>query len=76
MNFDSFQKYFYFLQYDPRAESEFDQIYDLVTTNETYFFREISKLRAFERQVLPQLRDTGRARRRLTVWSAGCSTGE
>src|SRR5437016_5670131 len=37
LNFDSFQKYFYFLQYDPRSEAEFDQIYDLVTTNETYF---------------------------------------
>ena len=35
LNFDSFQKYFHFLQYDPRAEAEFDQICDLVTTNET-----------------------------------------
>ena len=24
LNFDSFQKYFYFLQYDPRADAEFD----------------------------------------------------
>ncbi|HEX8255106.1 MAG TPA: protein-glutamate O-methyltransferase CheR, partial [Thermoanaerobaculia bacterium] len=23
LNFDSFQKYFYFLQYDPRADAEF-----------------------------------------------------
>ena len=27
LNFDSFQKYFYFLQYDPRADAEFDQIF-------------------------------------------------
>ena len=47
LNFDSFQKYFYFLQYDPRADTEFDQIYDLVTTNETYFFREPAQLAAF-----------------------------
>ena len=25
LNFDSFQKYFYFLQYDPRSDAEFDQ---------------------------------------------------
>ena len=50
LNFDSFQKYFYFLQYDPRAEAEFDQIYDLVTTNETYFFREPAQLAAFAKR--------------------------
>ena len=35
LNFDTFQKYFYFLQYDARGEAEFDLIYDAVTTNET-----------------------------------------
>jgi chemotaxis protein methyltransferase CheR len=44
---------------------------DLLTTNETHFFREP---RHFEhlRQVLPQLRRPGGVR----VWSAACSTGE
>src|SRR5947208_3539114 len=51
LNFESFQKYFYFLQYDPRAEAEFDQIYDLVTTNETYFFREPAQLAAFADEI-------------------------
>ena len=55
LNFDSFQKYFYFLQYDPRAESEFDQIYDLVTTNETYFFREPAQLAAFVEEIVPDI---------------------
>src|SRR5947208_16260111 len=39
LNFESFQKYFYFLQYDPRADAEFDQIYDLGTKEVTYIFR-------------------------------------
>ena len=55
LNFDSFQKYFYFLQYDPRAEAEFDQIYDLVTTNETYFFREPAQLSAFIEEIVPDM---------------------
>src|SRR6266550_2810356 len=55
LNFDSFQKYFYFLQYDPRADTEFDQIYDLVTTNETYFFREPAQLAAFTEEIVPDI---------------------
>jgi chemotaxis protein methyltransferase CheR len=75
LNFDSFQKYFYFLQYDPRAEAEFDQIYDLVTTNETYFFREPAQLRAFTEEVVPDIL-LRKAVRKVRIWSAGCSSGE
>ena len=55
LNFDSFQKYYYFLQYDPRAEGEFDEIYDAVTTKETYFFREQSQMTAFVEEIVPDL---------------------
>jgi chemotaxis protein methyltransferase CheR len=75
LNFDSFQKYFYFLQYDSRAEAEFDQIYDLVTTNETYFFREPAQLRAFTEEVVPDIL-LRKAVRKVRIWSAGCSSGE
>ncbi|HUP49352.1 MAG TPA: protein-glutamate O-methyltransferase CheR [Thermoanaerobaculia bacterium] len=75
LNFDSFQKYFYFLQYDPRAEAEFDQIYDLITTNETYFFREPAQLAAFTEEIVPELLGK-RTLKRVRVWSAGCSSGE
>jgi len=75
LNFDSFQKYFYFLEYDPRAEAEFDQILDLVTTNETYFFREPAQLRAFSEEIVPELLEHARGRK-LRIWSAGCSSGE
>jgi chemotaxis protein methyltransferase CheR len=75
LNFDSFQKYFYFLQYDPRAEAEFDQIWDLVTTNETYFFREPAQLAAFIEEIVPDI--LGRkAPNKVRIWSAGCSSGE
>jgi chemotaxis protein methyltransferase CheR len=71
-----FPEYCEYLRYHPQRKLEMDRAVELVTTNETYFFREASQLRAFEREVLPQLRESARARRRLTVWSAGCSTGE
>ncbi|MFZ2491626.1 MAG: protein-glutamate O-methyltransferase CheR [Thermoanaerobaculia bacterium] len=75
LNFDSFQKYYYFLQYDPRADVEFDQIYDLVTTNETYFFREPAQLRAFSEEIVPDLLSR-KAVKKVRIWSAGCSSGE
>ena len=75
LNFDSFQKYYYFLQYDPRAEAEFDEIYDVVTTKETYFFREISQMTAFVEEIVPDLL-ARKSTPRIRVWSAGCSTGE
>ena len=75
LNFDSFQKYFYFLQYDPRAEAEFDQIYDLVTTNETYFFREPAQLAAFAEEIVPEIL-ARKSVKKIRIWSAGCSSGE
>jgi len=75
LNFDSFQKYFYFLQYDPRADEELDHIYDAVTTNETYFFREPAQLAAFVEEIIPEM--LGRKSvRKIRVWSAGCASGE
>jgi len=75
LSFDSFQKYFYFLQYDPRADREFDVIYDLVTTNETYFFREPAQFTAFVEEIVPEL-VSGKAVKKIRIWSAGCSSGE
>ena len=75
LNFDTFQKYFYFLQYDPRSDSEFDQIYDLVTTNETYFFREPAQLAAFTDEIVPDIL-ARKPVRKVRIWSAGCSSGE
>jgi chemotaxis protein methyltransferase CheR len=75
LSFDSFQKYFYFLQYDPRADAEFDQIFDLVTTNETYFFREPAQLQAFVEEIVPDLM-ARKPVKKVRIWSAGCSSGE
>ncbi len=75
LSFDTFQKYFYFLLYDPRADAEFDQIYDLVTTNETYFFREPAQLTAFTEEIIPDILER-KAIKKVRIWSAGCSSGE
>ncbi len=72
----SFHAYYQYLRYHPQRKAEVERALEAVTTNETYFFRELPQLHAFEREVLVHLRDCARVRRSLTLWSAGCSTGE
>lgn len=72
----TFSEYHHYLRFGARAAEEWDEAIDLLTTNETYFFREERQLRAFQNEVLPMLQAQARPRRRLAVWSAGCSTGE
>ncbi|HET6612955.1 MAG TPA: protein-glutamate O-methyltransferase CheR [Kofleriaceae bacterium] len=61
--------------------AELDEVIDRVTNHETYFFREAYNLRAFSDEVLPRVvrrieSDATRRAPRLTLWSAGCATGE
>jgi chemotaxis protein methyltransferase CheR len=72
----SFAEYYHYLRFNLRADAEWDEAVDLLTTNETYFFREGQQLRAFREEVLPKLAEQAKARRRIAIWSAGCSTGE
>ncbi len=72
----SFLEYFHYLRSRAVPSDEWDEAIDVLTTNETYFFREEAQLQAFDREVLPVLRDRAKRRRRLSIWSAGCATGE
>lgn len=75
LGFSSFGEYCQYLRSE-RGRAELDEATDLVTVNETYFFREDYQLRCFSGEVLPRLaRDIG-PKGRLSIWSAGCSTGE
>lgn len=75
-HFSSFRDYFRHLLYDRNRDEELASIIDVLTVNETYFFREQSQLKTFSDEILPELRDVNRDKKRLRIWSAGCSTGE
>lgn len=69
----SFEEYLQHLKSDA---AELDWLYETLITKETYFFRQEYQFKAFEQEVLPLIVKQGGAQSRLTVWSAGCSSGE
>lgn len=73
-----FKDYYHFLKYNRKKDQELSDIMDILTTNETYFFREAFQLKAFTEEIIPALREMKMKSgdRTLRIWSAGCSSGE
>jgi chemotaxis protein methyltransferase CheR len=63
---------YYALISQPQEEAERQRAIDLITTNETYFFREQKHFDALRDDILPQIS----ARNEMKIWSAASSTGE
>jgi chemotaxis protein methyltransferase CheR len=68
----SFSKYIAHVQ-TPAGRGEFSTMVDLLTTNKTNFFREEAHFDFITERVFPKHRNE---RRPVTIWSAGCSSGE
>ena len=73
-----FSQYCDFLFSREGMQSELVHLFDAVTTNKTDFFREPAHFDFLVHSALPDLikRTGAGVRRKLTIWSAGCSTGE
>lgn len=73
LDIPSYDAYLDFVQ-SRGQEVERALMIDLLTTNKTDFFREPQHFAFMSSTVLPELQ--ARGRRQLTIWSAGCSSGE
>lgn len=73
-HFRSFSDYYQFLISDKTGRAATTLINN-ITTNHTYFMREVDHFNFFRDQVLPYLSTEVRDKD-LRIWSAGCSTGE
>ena len=69
---------YYLLLKSPRGSEELKFLMDEITTNETYFFRNVPQLAALENKLLPELVETKNKMgfRKLRIWSAASSSGE
>ena len=77
LKIQSYETYCDYLFSDEGRQREMVHMLDAVTTNKTDFFREPKHFEFLAGNILPELvRLKGAGiRRRLAVWSAGCSTG-
>ena len=78
LGMNSIEQYCEFLLSEKGFENELVHAIDVVTTNKTDFFREPGHFEFLLDEGLPELVSTRGwgMRKRLNVWSAGCSTGE
>ena len=74
----SFADYGFLLRFGDKEGKEMQALANLITTNETYMFREFEQLQAFADHCLPMILKPREAAndRTLRIWSAGCSSGE
>lgn len=64
-----------YIQILEKDRNEWDKLTELLTINETYFFREDKQLTFFKKNMLPNFRNVSQ-HQPLRIWSAACSTGE
>ncbi len=78
LNLKSYSEYYNYLRFDASRRTELNKLFEVVTTNETSFFRNPPQLEVFQNHVLPGILDQCRQKgsKKLRIWSAGCSTGE
>ena len=64
------------LQLLGRDQSAFADFLNLITVNETYFFREAAYLDIVTRRLIPELLERRNPGEKIRILSAGCSSGE
>jgi len=77
LKIDSFEYYLHYLKTNPHREQEKQHLYEAITINETYFFRNQPQLEALVASVVPELIDSKLGGlKKMRIWSAASSSGE
>jgi chemotaxis protein methyltransferase CheR len=78
LRINTFDDYIRHLRFTDFDKSEFQNLINCVTTNESFFFRDFPQLKTFAENCLTDIVE-GKAEagiNKLRIWSAGCSRGE
>lgn len=76
LNLDSFSEYYDYIIKLTNKSKEIEELIDVVSTNETYFFRNERHFNALTGYCLPEIAKVKSKERQLRIWSSACSTGE
>ena len=74
----TFKEYYHYLRYHLEGRGELKELLVLITTGETYFFRNVAQFDVLMKDVLPEIIARKRAAGETTIkiWSAGSSRGD
>ncbi len=70
-----YDQYYEYLTNSNHSNNELIHFLEVITTNESYFWRTTQNFEAYKNIVLPDILKLYR-NREIKIWSAGCSTGE
>lgn len=72
LKLNDYSDYLNYLVLDNK-NSEFNKLINILTVNETFFFRHLEHFEALKNIVLPQLRKSNQ--NKISIWSAACANG-
>jgi chemotaxis protein methyltransferase CheR len=73
--FESLLDYYYALKHDAGLEDEWAKLFEVLTVQESFFWREMDQIRALVNEVVPQY-FAAHPHQTLNIWSAACAAGE
>ena len=74
-NLKGYDEYLYLLKYSSNGK-EVNRLFDAITTNETFFFREPLQFDVFLNHILPSVIERKHGMKNIRIWSAASSSGE
>jgi chemotaxis protein methyltransferase CheR len=76
LGIESYKKYLDYVRNNRGAEDERKFLFEVITINETFFFRNQPQLDVLVQSVAPEILKNKIGDKRLRIWSAACSSGE
>jgi chemotaxis protein methyltransferase CheR len=78
LSMSNFEEYYDFVKYNSSGSSEKKYLFEAITINETFFFRNQPQLDALISTILPEIIISKEKlnKSKIRIWSAACSSGE
>ena len=78
LGLDNFDAYLDYIKYHPNRSIELRYLYEAITINETFFFRNQPQLDALVSSVIPEIMNSPfkHNKNKIRIWSAASSSGE
>ncbi len=78
LKLNSFKEYLEYLKKNRNNKAEYNELFEVITINETFFFRNQPQLDALVTRVIPEIMSMpeNKHKNRFKIWSAACSSGE